>query len=136
MHDIKRSELADKLAAGWEVRRKSWQVGIFIKADDPFKITREDWAADDWEGGLAAPKRLISEVSFWSAVEKLRHGRTSLNHIVTHIRRKTWLNEDYVLFVEDGCVWNAEKKSRQKCDDGILHIQSLNTTDWEVWGYE
>lgn len=114
MQDIPRNELLDKLAAGWKVRRKSWDAGwAFTKnggtVEPPALLAL---LSDDWEGEPTGPVMLCKNTCIMTAFEELRDG-------AAFIRRSSW------------------PEGRRTCLMATrfeVDLDELLATDWEVWG--
>lgn len=111
MTEISKSELLDKLASGWKVRRKSWPNGTSISSvggNIMFKWT--EMLEDDWEGEAPGPKKSLSGLNVFEAFSNLKPG--------VFIRRALW-------------------KNATKLPAGVaattLRIEDILTSDWEVW---
>jgi hypothetical protein len=122
---IKRSELIDKIAEGWKVRREGWRKFIY----DGIMI--KDLIADDWVG--LSPEQLVllqGNMSFSSALSGLQSG---------------WWNTDSVAMIKRAGFFSP-KQNITKGHLGQLLMggdkefalshDSIQQTDWEVWGYK
>lgn len=114
MQDIKRSELLDKLAAGWKVRRKSWALRRFMSQGDGniSVISWQEMIENDWEGEPPGPMLRDCEVGIVHAFERLFDG-------AAFIRRTAWKDKD--------------KRYTQGVFSISLQVEELLATDWEVW---
>lgn len=110
MQDIQRNKLLDKLAAGWKVRRKGWQQGIF----SPNFFHQDDLIANDWEGKPPESVCVYRELTVYSAFRYLCEDKCNLHFI----RRKSW---PCTKFLKDN--GSAE-----------LLVSDIVAEDWEVWG--
>lgn len=127
MQPIPRNELLEKLAAGWTVRRKGWDPKHQLHKDrwNVVATLQEALHCDDWEGGPPEPvwHLLRKHQTFWEAQSILRSFSSAK---IT----RTGLNERY------GCKWltfQNGKLSWDGCNGTVLHLESINATDWEVW---
>lgn len=113
MQDIKRSELLDKLAAGWKVRRKEWSSGDLFGIEICRTVSAKQLLADGWEGEPPEPALMYKNCAITFAFEKLRNG-------AAFIRRTAWKDKD--------------KRYTQGVFSISLQVEELLATDWEVWG--
>jgi hypothetical protein len=113
MQDIPRNELLDKLADGWNVRRKSWREGrCFSKSGGNTSISGSDLVEDDWEGMSPHPILKTSGCRIIYPITELSEGRARF------VRRKSW--EDFA-------------KIEKHHDPFELSIEDILADDWEVW---
>ncbi len=108
MQDIPRSELLDKLANGWKVRRKAWDAGVFSHKDQDIGIGMKELIASDWEG--SAPI-MYSGCSASFAFEQLKKG-------AAFVRRPGWEIDEFYC----------------EMDDIYISFEDMLASDWEVWG--
>lgn len=117
MQDIPRNELLDKLAAGWKVRRKDWDAGVYSHKDEDIGIGMKELVADDWEG--QPPKSITSCVysglTIHAAMRYMKEDCSSLQFI----RRKAWHSSSFV---------------KNDINFVSLTVSDIIAEDWEVWG--
>lgn len=121
---IKRSELIDKIAEGWKVRRE-WRASPITD-----KISVEDLIADDWVGIPPETVLLQEGVSFSLALRGLQSGIWNTDS-VTMIKRQGF-------FSGKQDITKAEFGALLMGGDKVFAIssESIQATDWEVWGYK
>lgn len=113
MQDIPRNELLDKLAAGWKVRRKSWDSNATIsKAGGAYATPWWALLEDDWEGEPPEPVQSYKNVDIVTAFRHLQGG-------AAFIRRSSWA---------DG------RRTCLMATRFEVQLDELLATDWEVWG--
>ena len=113
MQDIPRNELLDKLADGWNVRRKSWKEGLcFSKSGGNTSISGSDLVEDDWEGMSPHPVLKISGCRIIYPITELSEGRARF------VRRKSW--EYFEIYEKRHVLYE-------------LSIEDILANDWEVW---
>ena len=114
MQDIKRSELLDRLAAGWKVRRKSWDTGWAVTKNGGTVETPALLAllSDDWEGMPPEPVLKREGLHIVTAYSILLSGNA------TYIRREDW----------------DDSKRVEDYDHPLpLTGKDILSTDWEAW---
>jgi hypothetical protein len=111
MTQISRSELLDKLASGWKVRRKSWPNETSISSvGGSIMFNWAEMLENDWEGEASGPKKSFSGLNIFQAFSNLKPG--------VFIRR---------------ALWKKETKLPAGVSATTLRIEDILTCDWEVW---
>jgi hypothetical protein len=113
MQDIPRNELLDKIAAGWKVRRKSWDVGWEVSKNGGSLATPTLLVllSEDWEGEPPKPKMRHAYCPIVFAFTELA------GHGCAFIRRPNWV-QGTELYKHKHYTLNAE---------------DILSNDWEVW---
>lgn len=120
---IKRSELIDKIAQGWKVRRE-WGGTITDK------VSVEDLIVDDWVGIPPEPVLLQEGVSFRLALHGLQSGIWNAGNVTMIKRQGFFSGKQDITKSEFGALLMGGDKVFAISSD------SIQATDWEVWGYK
>ena len=65
MKEIHKSEILEKLALGWKVRRKCWKDGFFIERAQSIDILVQYYQYDDWEAKPPKPAMSCINSGLW-----------------------------------------------------------------------
>lgn len=121
---IKRSELIDKIAEGWRVRREGWSVSVGSA------IGIKDLLAGDWIGVPPEPVLLQEGVSFRLALHGLQSGIWNKDSVTMIKRQGFFSGKQDITKSEFGTLLMGGDKFFAISSD------SIQATDWEVWGYK
>lgn len=112
MQDIKRSELLDKLAAGWSVRVKSRDsLNKLCNITELQGIDMRAFIEATWEGEPPKPKMRHANCTIVFAFLELE------GHGCEFIRRPNWV----------------QKTEIHKHGHYTLNSEDILSSDWEVW---
>ena len=74
MKEIHKSEILEKLALGWKVRRKCWKGGFFLESTQSIGALVQYYKYDDWEAEPPKPVMVVlySEQFLEDAISLIR----------------------------------------------------------------